>query len=463
MQFDEQFLRNAIADVIVLHNHFPQDLTVSVDSRTIQAGDLFFALEGAHHDGHNYLADVLKKGAAGIFVSAQKKELLKHLDAAHLKNKLVALVPDTLSALISLAALWRQQFSYPVVGLTGSVGKTSTKKIISNILDEQGAPYLASHGNQNTSLGVSLNILKMRPHHTVALFELGISKRGEMAQLVSILRPTTAIITSIGHSHMEGLGFLDDIALEKRDIFKYFKDDNIGIINGDSPLLADVAYRHPVMKFGLKTANHIQARKVHITQDSMSFILKIYKEKYNIVLHHVHEGMVQNSLAAVSIAYLLKVPVAKILAGLIRPVDVDGRYKAKELAKTKGVIIDDCYNASPESMKAALLAFERLDTKARKIAVLGDMLELGVNSPFWHRQLGRFLRKVPSLNHVILVGDLVKWTRKTLPVNVTVELVPSWQEAIVSLEASLNDESVVLVKGSRGMRLESVVKHFSQK
>ena len=140
-------------------------------------------------------------------------------------------------------------------------------------------------------------------------------------------------------------------------------------------------------------------------------------------------------------AYLLNIPSETIVKGVQVPLAITGRFEPTKLKAAKGILINDCYNASPESMKAALLAFEKLESKGQKIAVLGDMLELGVNSPFWHRQLGRFLRKVPSLNHVVLVGDLVKWTKATVPVGITFEHVPTWKEAIDCLKKETRSRS----------------------
>ena len=143
------------------------------------------------------------------------------------------------------------------------------------------------------------------------------------------------------------------------------------------------------------------------------------------------------------------------------PLTLSGRFVERPMKSGKGMIIDDCYNANPESMKAALLAFERIDTTSKKIVVIGDMLELGVNSPFWHRQIGRFLRKAPSLRNVILVGSLVEWTKKTIPVNVKVEHVANWKEAQVVLEKKMDKDSMVLIKGSLGMKLKNLVNELS--
>lgn len=457
MHLREEFIRQAVPGVSFLYSTFSPSMSFSIDSRTLKKDDIFIALVGGKCDGHDFVADVLKKGAAGCIIDEKKKQCLKNIDSELLKNKLVMLVPDPRTALIQLAMAWRAQFTYPVIAITGSIGKTSTKQILCNILDVHGMPYVASSGNYNTILGLSLTLLKMNAEHKVAIVELGINRRGEMAQLVQVAKPTAAVITAIGHSHMEGLGSIIDIAAEKRDIFKLFKEDNIGIVNGDQALLANVGYNHPVIKFGAKTTNQVQARKIKIESDQASFVLKLYGDKYNVTLKNNHSGAIFNALAAITVAYMLKIPATTIFEGLKIPLTISGRFEQKMLKSGKGIIINDCYNASPESMKAALLALQNIKTKAQKIVVLGDMLELGVNSPFWHRQLGRFLRKVPSVRQVILVGSMVEWTKKTVPVGVHVDVVPSWQEAISALQNKLSQDSVVLVKGSRGMALNNLV------
>ena len=463
MQLNKEFFTQAIPGISFLYSTSYSLSSFSIDSRTLQSGEMFIALQGARRDGHDFIEEALQKGAAGCIVNREKKFSLQQIDTTLLKDKLIVLVPDTFRALLQLASFWRAQFKYPVVAITGSVGKTITKEILAIILDLANKKYIASYGNQNTALGVSLNILRMRPEHDVAIFELAISRREEMKKLVSIVRPTIALITGIGHSHMEGLGSIIDIAAEKRDIFLCFKDNNIGIVNGDYPLLSNVAYQHPIIKFGAKTTIQIQARKIRITNSHTTFILKLYKEKYTIVLKGTHKGNIFNSLAAASAAYLLRIPSRYIVQGIQTPFIIAGRFEERPLVYGKGTIINDCYNASPESMKASLLAFEHIDTEAQKICVLGDMLELGVNSPFWHRQLGRILRKVSSVRTVVLVGKQVIWTKKTLPLGITVEHVQDWQSAAKVLKSKLDKKSLILVKGSRALQLDRLVDTFIEK
>ncbi len=463
MRFNQQFISSVLPEARFSGTPLQEINSLSLDSRQVIKGDIFVAIKGSKADGHDFIEEAIKKGAAGLFINSAKETLLQKLDAAARKNLCIIMVPNTAEALIRLAMVWRAQFTIPVIGITGSIGKTSTKEMLSNILKMNGKKFIASQGNQNTALGLSINLLKIRPEHEVAIFEMGVSKRGEMARMAELVRPTTGIITAIGHSHMEGLGSLADIANEKRDIFKYFKEDNIGIINGDQPILATISYNHPMVKFGCKTTNQVQARKIQSNNVSTTFVLKLYKERHKITLNTNHAGRVLNALACASVAYILNIPSEIIVKGIQVPLTISGRFEPTKLKADKGILINDCYNASPESMKAALLAFEKVESKGQKIAVLGDMLELGVNSPFWHRQLGRFLRKVPSLHHVILVGDMVKWTKATVPVGITFEHVPSWKEAAEVLKKRLDREAAILVKGSNGMQLANLVHELVEK
>jgi UDP-N-acetylmuramoyl-tripeptide--D-alanyl-D-alanine ligase len=456
MQLHKDFIRGVIPEATFFYNALPQSATFSIDSRTINKGEIFVALKGVNTDGHKYVQAAIEAGASGCFVAQEQFTIFDNVPKRLLEKVSVIAVPDPLKALVALAAAWRQKLTCPVIGITGSMGKTFTKEMASGILTAAGVPHVASSGNQNTILGVCLNILKAEPHHKVLLLEMGINKRGEMARLADIARPTAAVITAIGHSHMEGLGSIIDIAAEKRDIFKYFKEDSIGIINGDQQLLAGIAYAHPVVKFGSKTTNQIQARKIQVGAEQVTFIMKLYKERILVRLQTNHKGAVYNALASTAIAHLLGISAKHIIEGITSVASVPGRFEKRILKKGKGILINDCYNACPETMKSALLAFQAIKTNAQKVAVLGDMLELGVNSSFWHRQLARFLRKVPSLRQVILVGT--QWNVKMVPLGIKVDLVPNWQEAVLHLQQKLNQESLILVKGSNGMGLTNLVK-----
>ncbi len=464
MRFNQQFISSVIPEAHFHGSDVTEFSSISIDSRTLNKGELFVAIKGNKADGHQFVAEAIKKGAVGLIIDAdQEKNVRKTLNDADLKKIYLITVPHTADAILALAKEWRLHFDIPVIGITGSLGKTTTKEMVSNILRLSGRSYVVSRGNQNTALGVAINILRIRPEHKAAVLEMGISQRGEMARMAELARPTIGIITSIGHSHMEGLGSLTDITNEKRDIFRFFKEDNIGIVNGDQTILSQISYTHPVIRFGSKTTNQVQARKIHANPTYTTFVLKLYKDRYSIKLETSHVGRVYCALAASSAGYLLGIDGDIIAKGLQEPLMIEGRFEQTQLKAEKGILINDAYNASPESMKAALLAFEKVESKGQKIAVLGDMLELGVNSAFWHRQLGRFLRKVPSLHHVVLVGDMVKFTKDTVPQGITFEHVPTWEDAVKVLKKRLDREAAILVKGSNSIKLSHLVGELTVK
>ena len=458
MHLDAAFLHNAVQDAQIVQGQLDGVVTFSLDSRTINESQLFIPVKGEKVDGHDFIELALEKGK-GAFVA---RDVFASLSSVFKKFpfKVVIVVDNPQEALFKIAAAWRAQFRFPIIAVTGSVGKTSTKLLVAAIFKAAGKNCFASTGNQNTLFGVALNIAQLTHEHESAVFEVGISKPGEMAKIVQLLQPTTAIITCIGHSHMEGLGSLAGIAAEKRDIFKFFKEDSIGIINGDQPLLNAVGYAHPVIRFGQKTTNQVQARKIKVNDESISCILKIYGQRYDVTVPGNHQGQLNNILAAAAVTHYLGVDPLIIVDTIQKPLVKERRFQSCKLKDHKGILIDDAYNASPESMKAALLALQSLKSSGKKIAVLGDMLELGGTSAFWHRQIGRFLRKITTLEHLILVGNEVHWTHKTAPVGLDIKIVPSWKEAVDTLRETLKDESVVLVKGSNGVKLSFLVKEF---
>ncbi len=440
------------------------DYFFSVDSRTITSQELFVPIKGANVDGHSFLAQALHKGAGALIAKKQLPFLNEALVGAP-KNALIIICEDPEKLFLELTAAWRAQFTFPIIGITGSIGKTSTKALLAKMLLADRKNYFIAEGNQNTLIGVSLNIAHLNNSYVGALFECGISQSHEMACIAAQLQPTTGIITTIGHSHGEGIGNTDAIGAEKRELFKWFKETHIGIINGDLPSLNKSSYNHPVIKFGTKTKNQVQARRITIDEKGVcSFTLKLYGKQYPLVVRNGHAGCVTIISAAAAAAYYLGVAPETIVRIAQEPFLPDRRFEKRSLKGYQGYVIDDAYNASPESMKAALLAFEKISpTGGKKIAILGDMLELGESSSFWHRQIGRFLRKVPSLNQLILVGNQVQWIRKTAPLPVKVDMVPTWKEALDVLENNLHDGDIVLVKGSLGMQLGNLVDACSQK
>jgi UDP-N-acetylmuramoyl-tripeptide--D-alanyl-D-alanine ligase len=462
MQLDVHFLESVLTREALVTQKMPDELIFSIDSRSIQPGEIFVALKGQQLDGHTFVLEAVRKGAAGFMIKHTHKALIQQIPETQRNNLLIMVVDDPYEALLALARAWRATWDKPVVAVTGSVGKTSTKELVALITQEAGLHYYVSRANQNVLVSVAINMLQVRAEHAGALFELATSKPGDIRAMVELVQPTVAAVTNVGHQHMDEFGSLHEIGFEKRSVFSTFSETNIGVICGDQPLLTSVSYKHPVLRVGLKTINQIQARKICVQGDEISFLLKIYGEKYPVTLTQAHEGRVMNVLIAAGVAHLLGISNEVIVRAVQQPLHVPGRFEHCTIKQGKGTIINDTYNANPESVKAALLAFEKIPvaTGARKIAVLGDMRGLGPNAPFWHRQIGRFLRKVQSLHQLILVGSEVAWTKKTAPLNLPIEVVQNWQEAVALLEKLMKDQVLVLVKGSRSLHLENVVNTF---
>lgn len=436
-----------------------REVAVSIDSRTILPGEFFIALKGPQFDGNDFVAAAIARGACGALVS---KPL-----ALTGKEVLLIIVPDVQEAFIALAKAWRKQLTCPVVGITGSIGKTSTKEMVRSIVQAAGLDAYVSYKNYNNIFGLCYNLLRVPLSSKAAILEVGINEQGEMLQLADILRPDIGLITCVAHAHLEGLGeCLQTVAYEKRQLFAFFTAQEVGIICGDQPLLSDVHYGHPIARFGTKVRNQVTARKVTLCDDGMggittSFVLKWYGKKASIVLKHGnHKGFVNNALAASTLAYFLQIPFSAVVQGLQAYQGVESRFEMKQLRGSKGTLFNDCYNANPESMKAAIVAFSQSKATGPKIAVLGDMLELGKKEAYWHRQIGRVITKASDIDILILVGERARMIAKTVPMDMPVEFVQNWQEAQQKLEGFLasTGQFFVLVKASHGMHLDQMVK-----
>ncbi|MFA5074903.1 MAG: UDP-N-acetylmuramoyl-tripeptide--D-alanyl-D-alanine ligase [Candidatus Babeliales bacterium] len=468
MSINIHFLRYALPNSEKINDNIFDNKNIAgitIDSRVVKTDQIFLALQGDKFDGHDFLESALDNGAIGLIIEKSKENFLKKIHKEKLENKLIIKVENSLKALAELAKNYRQRFDYPVIGITGSIGKTSTKEILKNILNCAQISAYISFKNQNNLIGLSLNILNMKKSDKLAIFELGINNIGEMDELVDILRPNMAVVTRIAFAHAQGLGDIASICREKLKIFKYFKFSEVGFVCGDQPQLCSFNHSYPIIKFGIKTKNHIQARKITILPDSLKFILKIYKKNYKITMNNNHPGLVNNALAASSVAQFLNIDINYIISGLQTYNSFENRFEKKILKQNSGVLISDCYNASPESMKMAIFAFGKMSCDGPRIAVIGDMLELGEKQVYWHRQLGKMFCKALNVDHVILVGNLAKIAAKTLPVTIKIDFAIDWQSAKDRLEKLLQTYSekkpLILVKASRGVGLLNLVKELS--
>jgi len=390
---------------------------ISIDSRTIQPDELFIPLSGPRHDGRKFIPSVLAKGALALETKAG------------------------LTALHILAAAHRQKFDLPVIGVTGSVGKTSTKDMLAAILCRLG-PTLKNEENFNNEIGVPLTLLKLSKKHKYAVIEMAMQGLGEIALLADIVRPTIAIVTNIGEAHLEKLGSVKNIAKAKSEIFTYLGRSHAAVINLDDDyyehLLAKVRRtRCQVKTFGI-------LKKADITPQQLT----------GITLPVPGEHMIYNALAATAAATILKAPKRAIKQGLESLQLSSQRMHAVNLPNCIK-IVDDTYNANPQSMAAALKALEEIGPVChlhrqvipRRIAVLGDMLELGRQSKALHKRIAALAKQL-KLNRLFTFGR--HWPRSTKPFG-------QKQTLITELKKYLRPHDIILVKGSRGMRMEEII------
>ena len=425
---------------------------VCTDSRSIKGGELFVALCGGRFDGHDYLADVVARGIAVAVV--EQEWLAGHEKPAGLT---CIAVTDTLRALGDLAAFHRKRFTLPVIGVTGSNGKTTTKEMISSILEQTG-PGLKTEGNLNNLIGLPQMIFRLGKEDRWAVLEMGMSEPGEIARLAEIAAPAVGVITNAFPAHLESMGSVEAVALAKGELFMRLTEGGWAVYNADDRLVAGLPVPEGVRRFsfGLHGA---EVTATHIGQGGRSgesFTLCLPDGTYPIQLKSWGRHNIYNALAAAAAACAIDVPSEAIVQGLARFNPVDKRFRLEEL---DGVtLIDDSYNANPGSLAAALVTLSEVRGDARAIAVLGDMLELGSIAMEAHREVGRLA--ATCVSRLYLMGRFAETTKAGAVEGGMAEddivVAESHEQILMDLRGTLQQGDMVLVKGSRGMRMEVV-------
>jgi UDP-N-acetylmuramoyl-tripeptide--D-alanyl-D-alanine ligase len=428
---------------------------VSTDTRTLAPGALFLALEGERFDGHAYLDDAAGKGAVAAVVAEGRAPAAAPLPLLAVK--------DTLAALGAIARHHRRRFHVPVVGVTGSNGKTTTREMIAAILATRG-PVLKTEGNLNNEVGVPLTLLGLGPEHRSAVVEMGMSHPGEIARLAAIAEPYVGVVTLAAAAHLEGLGTVDAVADAKAELYEGVADTGIVIANADDPrmLKRAQASRHRMLTFAAAAGRRGDVVVLEITsqgEDGLRFVLGVGNREVAVhipALVGVHNAA--NAAAAAATAVSLGCSDREIAQGLAAVRPVGRRLRLDRLASGLR-LVDDCYNANPASMSAALRTVVDLAAPgARPVAVLGDMLELGAFEAEAHRNLGAEAAR----SGVALLAAFGPRSRGTAEAARAAGLETFHTDDMDALvrwaRAELAPSSdVLLVKGSRGMKLERLV------
>ncbi|AAZ96068.1 UDP-N-acetylmuramoylalanyl-D-glutamyl-2,6-diaminopimelate-D-alanyl-D-alanyl ligase [Thiobacillus denitrificans ATCC 25259] len=424
---------------------------VTTDSRTLRPGDLFVALRGERFDGGAFAAQALQQGAAGVVLDrAQAPDLAQALR-----------VDDTRLALGRLAQAWRQRFAIPLVAITGSNGKTTVKEMLAAILRVEAgdaAAVLHTEGNLNNDIGVPLMLLRLRDHHQYAVLEMGMNHAGEIDYLTRLARPDIAIVNNALTAHIGFLGSVENIARAKGEIFNGLTDAGIAVFNADDPhagLWREANRQRCVVDFGLVHATSVRG-DYRADEFGSALTVTLPNATLDIALQVPGEHNVMNALAAVAGAFALDVSHRSVVAGLAGFGGVKGRLQRKA-ALHGSTVIDDTYNANPDSVKAALAVLAQQPGK--KIFVLGDMGELGDDAASMHEEIGVAARAA-GVGRLLALGDLSCATVAAFGTGAMhFERI---EELLAELENELAPGTVVLVKGSRFMQMERVVKSFTE-
>jgi UDP-N-acetylmuramoyl-tripeptide--D-alanyl-D-alanine ligase len=425
---------------------------VSIDSRTLGVGEAFFAIRGYRLDGHAFLAEAASRGASCLVVDSLHDDVPANVP--------LVLVEDTTTSLGLLAAYHRARFSIPVVAVTGSNGKTTTKELVAAVLGTRWN-VLKPAGSFNNQWGLPLTLLRLAPEHEALVLELGSQHPGEIAALAALARPTVGIVTTVAHAHTEFLGSLDGVREEKAALVRAIPPEGAIALNLDDPRVAGMAReaRARVVTYGRAAAAHVRAAgDVAEDQRGLAFTLEAGGERQPVTLAFAGRHNVTNALAAAAAGTALGFALDEIARGLAGARPVAGRCVWRDAGDVR--ILDDTYNANPVSLQAALgtVAAPRAAGGGRLVVVLGDMLELGAITEDAHREAGRAVvaagadALVGVGRHALLAVEAARAAGLR-----EVHHATTFEDTVAHLLKRLVPGDVVLVKGSRGMRLERVV------
>ncbi|MDD5730189.1 MAG: UDP-N-acetylmuramoyl-tripeptide--D-alanyl-D-alanine ligase [Candidatus Omnitrophica bacterium] len=433
---------------------------ISTDSRTIKPGEAFAAIRGDNFNGHDFIPQAVKNGASCLIIESAFKGKLAAVKGLKEKNVAVLEVKDTIKALGAIANYQRNKFSIPMVGVTGSNGKTTCKDMIAWLLSAR-YNVLKNEGTKNNHIGLPMALLGLDSRHEIAVLEIGTNHFKEVSCLTEICRPNIGVITNIGPSHLEHFKDLNGVLKEKYSLLEDLASPGIGLLNSDDPLLRKKINRNTkkpfVLSFGANGESDFRASRIEHNGDAVNFLIN---KKYKFTLRTLGYYNVYNALAAVAVGRIFGMGYKEIALRLSTFSFPQGRLQFKIIERIK--FIDDTYNSNPLSLKQALSALDKCGAEGRKIFVMGDMLELGKQKEGYHGCAGKEASKVCDV--LITVGKLSRLAAESAKANGfdvnKIFACDSTQEAkeILFNAVSPKEEDVILVKGSRSMRMEEILK-----
>ena len=422
---------------------------VTTDSRAVSAGQLFIPLTGERFDGHAYIGSALSSGAAGCLTARTPETLLP--------GKLYVQVADTRLALKALAAWYRSRFTLPVVQITGSAGKTTTKEMVAAVLSRR-YDTLKTQANFNNDIGTPLTLLGLAPQHQAAVIETGMNHFGEIRYLGEMVRPDIAVITNVGDAHIENLGNTrQGILRAKCEIFQHLSPDGIAVLNGDDPLLNTVALPQTILRCGRGENCNVRVTDVDDRGiEGIACTVTTDKASYRLATASPGSFMIYPMAMAAAIGEVLGLTGEEIAAGVAAYVPTGSRMHLIRLPEGR-LLIDDCYNANPQAMEEALKLLAVTPAR-RRAAVLGDMGELGELTVSAHRAIGVLTGEL-HLDSVIAIGEKARDIASAAP---NARWYASVDDAMPVIRAAFTEGTAVLVKASHAMHFENIVKELEQ-
>lgn len=413
--------------------------SVVIDSRRVMPGDLFVAYRGEKADGHDYISAALDRGAAACLAERVPEG----------ETRAVIVVPDVQKALEEICAAYRAELDIPVIGITGSVGKTSAKEMISAVLSQKMS-VLKTEGNLNNQIGVPMTLSRISPENDAAVIEMGISGFGEMSRLAAMVRPTAAVYTVIGHAHLEFLHDLDGVMRAKGEMLDFMPDSAPVIVNGDDEKLRALVCRQRKIMFGLSADCDVRAENIRCTAAAETECDIIYNERrVHVRIPAFGQHMVYAALEGAAVGFIMGLSDEEIAAGIAAFETVGRRAAVSDTGYL--TLIDDCYNANPDSMKSGVDSLMRLP--GRHVCILGDMLELGENEREMHKEVGEYAA-AHGVELVVCCGELAESIAEGA--GARGRHFKTRAELIAALPELIRRGDSVLVKASHSMRFDEI-------
>lgn len=436
---------------------------ISIDSRTLQPGDLFIALPGLNFDGHDFVWKAFKKGAKGAVIRKDRKNYI--LNSCRWKDKVLVEVEDTLLALREWSKHYKKAFSTLNICITGSNGKSTTKELIAHLLGQKFS-LLKTMGSYNNEIGIPLTLLQLDHSHQILVIEMGMRGLGEITMLTDMVSPDLAIITNIGEAHIGLLGSRENIFKAKSELLYSLNSKGVAFLNGDDPYytrMKEIVKGKEVISFGLDDQSDFMAENIQLMGEAgISFYLKVKGKKFKkMFLPLLGKHNLYNALAAIAVAYYLNLDLELIEKGLASFPSLAMHLQLIQLPN-QVKILNDTYNANPLSTKKALETLVEIGKNNRKIVVLGDMLELGKKNCFYHQQIGKKIAKFP-IDILCTIGEGGKIIAQTAKrEGLSPKRIFSYQKNRKRCLAKrliylFQPGDLVLLKGSRDMHLEDIL------